>query len=1001
MPSQALSVVTALLPQIHFALKRRFGEDIPSGIRASIKSIEEEMMVVQEEIHRGSLLRDRDKHHKDEPDAPGDFRKLSVIPSSADIHPETRPFIRKNRVEGSYKNTDEYLDVQFRLLREDCIKPLRDGIKEYLRNRTKWENKRLQDIRVYEGARILEPYCGKRAVAHLIEFDIGKLKKVRWETTKRLISGSLLCFSSDNFKTALFGTIVERDVNDLRNGNLFVQFEGLNIQLLNSNPYEEYAMVESAAYFESYVHNLEGLKDFNGGSLPFQKYLLCNTEETTVNAPRYLRNKPTKYNFSSLVPDKSKAMKYAAINPLDLNEWPTKEEMGLDDSQYQAVQTAITKEFSVIQGPPGTGKTFIGLKICQALLENKEVWLPNQQTRPILVVCYTNHALDQFLEGILRFMGSAKKRGVPQLARLGGRMSSDNEKLQECSLSNIKRNVRFHHDGNELMGRRDMRDMISQVQVDKDNIKAQIDHFSEQIEGARTSIIHEMYIEHLMSPNLRDSLRAKKIPEGHSFIHEWLLEDIQTEERILPINDQQNSYDVQSNNEDGFGNEEEFDETDYGGDEEMARRNCDNFDIDKRRELAHGQREVLLSLEQLERAQDRTKTDQPEEGWIKVKGKANINKLKKYLKSQNYMTEAEANAVSDVWKLNFVDRWKLYHYWMAKYCEDKMMRIRTLIGQYQAHARRLYELYDEEDYRILRQCAVIGMTTTGAAKYRRLVKRIAPLIVIVEEAAEVLEAHIITSLNEACQHVILIGDHQQLKPNPTVYELGTKYHLNISLFERMVKNKMHCDTLGTQHRMRPEIAELMVPHIYKKLENHESVALYENIKGVQQNLFFISHTKKELSQEDTRSHSNIHEAEYITALYGYFLKQGYEPSQITILTLYTGQMFEIRRILDRKNLDHTRVTPVDNYQGEENDIILLSLVRSNEMRSIGFLKISNRVCVALSRAKKGLFVIGNMTQMEECSFLWLDIIKSLEQKKRVVKALPLACQNHPENNNNG
>ena len=94
-------------------------------------------------------------------------------------------------------------------------------------------------------------------------------------------------------------------------------------------------MVESGAYFESCVHNLEGLKDFNGATLPFQKYLLCNTEETIVNAPRYLLNKPTKYDFSSVVPDKSKAMKYAAINPLDLNAWPTKEEMGLDESQYQ------------------------------------------------------------------------------------------------------------------------------------------------------------------------------------------------------------------------------------------------------------------------------------------------------------------------------------------------------------------------------------------------------------------------------------------------------------------------------------------------------------------------------------------------------------------------------------------------------------------------------------------------------------------------------------------
>jgi superfamily I DNA and/or RNA helicase len=58
---------------------------------------------------------------------------------------------------------------------------------------------------------------------------------------------------------------------------------------------------------------------------------------------------------------------------------------------------------------------------------------------------------------------------------------------------------------------------------------------------------------------------------------------------------------------------------------------------------------------------------------------------------------------------------------------------------------------------------------------------------------------------------------------------------------------------------------------------------------------------------------------------------------------------------------------VDNYQGEENDIILLSLVRSNDDGTIGFLREDNRVCVAMSRAKKGLYVIGNFTMLSDRS----------------------------------
>ena len=57
------------------------------------------------------------------------------------------------------------------------------------------------------------------------------------------------------------------------------------------------------------------------------------------------------------------------------------------------------------------------------------------------------------------------------------------------------------------------------------------------------------------------------------------------------------------------------------------------------------------------------------------------------------------------------------------------------------------------------------------------------------------------------------------------------------------------------------------------------------------------------------------------------------------------------------------IKTVDNYQGEENDIVILSLVRSNNRDNIGFLKISNRVCVALSRARLGMYIFGNATTL--------------------------------------
>lgn len=132
---------------------------------------------------------------------------------------------------------------------------------------------------------------------------------------------------------------------------------------------------------------------------------------------------------------------------------------------------------------------------------------------------------------------------------------------------------------------------------------------------------------------------------------------------------------------------------------------------------------------------------------------------------------------------------------------------------------------------------------------------------IVEEAAEVLESHIITSITEYCEHLILIGDHQQLRPPTTVFKLAKDYQLDVSLFERLIKNniswqylRVQCSDvtikitlfrLQAQHRMRPEICKLLVPTIYGDLENHSSVFSYPPVKGFLKNIFFVNHSNPE------------------------------------------------------------------------------------------------------------------------------------------------------------
>lgn len=99
---------------------------------------------------------------------------------------------------------------------------------------------------------------------------------------------------------------------------------------------------------------------------------------------------------------------------------------------------------------------------------------------------------------------------------------------------------------------------------------------------------------------------------------------------------------------------------------------------------------------------------------------------------------------------------------------------------------------------------------------------------------------------------------------------------------------------------------------------------------------------------------------------------------------------------DEPLLKNVRITVVDNFQGEENKIILLSLVRSNSDNNIGFLKTENRVCVSLSRAKEGLYIIGNMDNLTNGSDIWKKINTTLEEQLCIGTELVLKCQIHQD-----
>uniref|UniRef100_A0A8C5L5Q0 Zinc finger, NFX1-type containing 1 n=1 Tax=Jaculus jaculus TaxID=51337 RepID=A0A8C5L5Q0_JACJA len=1003
---QETSMLISLLPTSLNTL-RASGVDIKEEMEKNLEEVQTLIEYLQEKRREGTLRADTCTLVP--PGAKGqieNYRTMPIYPTYNEVHLDQRPFLRPNIISGKYESTAVYLDTHFRLLREDFVRPLREGILELLQNFEDQclRKRKFDDIRIYFDTRIITPMCSPSGIVYKVQFDTKPLKFVRWQNSKRLLYGSLVCMSKDNFETFLFATVSNRELEDLCKGIVQLSFNEQSQQLLAEvQPSDSFLMVETTAYFEAYRHVLEGLQEVEEGDIPFQQNIVeCNSH---VKRPHYLIF-GGRYDFTPLTktpsaaadsPKNAKVLQRPTVNVLDFSHWPSKEALKLDDSQMEALQFALTRELAIIQGPPGTGKTYVGLKIVQALLTNKSVWQVNNQKFPILVVCYTNHALDQFLEGIYRSL-----HGVG-IVRVGGR--SNSEVLRQFTLRELRNNREFRRDLSMNL-RRAYMNIVTEMKASGEGLRIG----AKTLECTMQGVLREQFLQKYISPRHWDSLTNGPMQEmewttfqfgKYSMMLEWLGlgvgSFVQNTASVEPENTAQAE---ELEGEDGeeslidIAEEADLIQADRVIEEEEVmrpqRRKKDEKGADK--ELAKMLLAMTLDQNSPEPAAGQ---EQATEKWEiqRSRRKKMRNKMKNELRKLNTMTEAEANEIQDVWQLDLNSRWQLL--WLQMYQADTRQRILQYECQYRTSAKKMAELRLQEDLCILKDAQVIGMTTTGAAKYRQILQEVRPVIVIVEEAAEVLEAHTIATLSKACQHLILIGDHQQLRPSANVYDLAKNFNLEVSLFERLVKVNIPFVRLNYQHRMRPEIARLLTPHIYQDLENHPSVLKYEKIKGVSSNLFFVEHSFPEQEIQEGRSHQNWHEAHFLVELCKYFLCQEYLPSQITILTTYTGQLFCLRKLMPAKTFAGIKVHVVDKYQGEENDIILLSLVRSNQEGKMGFLQIPNRICVALSRAKKGMYCIGNM-QMLAREPLWSKIMHTLRENEQLGPSLRLCCQNHPD-----
>ncbi|KAJ5689181.1 ATP binding protein [Penicillium macrosclerotiorum] len=850
--------------------------------------------------------------------------------------PDNDVLLAPNVISEAWSSRDDYLKTHYNLIREDAVAPLRDAV-AFLRSRPSMND--TNDVAIYEKVFINRVTFAHRGLAFRISFSTRRAgRKILWKYSSRLITGSLVALTpaNDMFSTrCVVAIIAARALENLSMEPPEVDIFFVCPDDIDFDPQQEWVMVEArAGYFEAYRHTMTALQKLSKERFPLHNHI-CQLQ-ARIGAPEYIGANPV-MDFRGMVPkDFYGNTRFSVLGGLSSAPLGS-----LNIYQRAALKEIFSKKLAIIQGPPGTGKTFVSVVALKLLLAHMRPGDP-----PIVLATQTNHALDQLLLHLSDFESD--------YIRLGGR-STD---LRVCNRTLFSvRKLQYQpalRGGLLEPARREISSLVTAMM----KIFKPFDR--ERGEGALTGSIFIQY--GLLTQDQIDSLEDG----GQIWTHTTTGQDI--DPLMVWLGDEVVKFKTNHSNESLSFTEDEID-MEY---------------------------ELLRELE-AEQAPD-------SDEWEALKG--SFIELGATVRGRQWNTVPENTMnrylqTTDLWKIPAKARGAVYNELrkrLFKIAQDKLVEE---VKKYNECSKKLLIGKYERDYQLLRKAKLVGMTTTGLSKYRALVSSLKPRIVMIEEAAEVIEAPVAVACFESLQHLILVGDHKQLKGRCALKDLaGKPFYLDISMFERLVQNGISFVMLREQRRMAPEIRQVLDP-IYGDLHDHDSVQNYPLIQGMGDiRSFFFTHDYPEAG-DSLSSKINEFEAVMVVEFFNYLLLNGASVNKVTILTFYNGQrklllkILKTHRYLEKQS---PRVVTVDSFQGEENDIVLLSLVRSSNGHGIGFLSVDNRVCVALSRARYGMYIFGNAEHLVSGSLLWRDVVEIMtggkNENSRVGSALPLTCRTH-------
>lgn len=296
--------------------------------------------------------------------------------------------------------------------------------------------------------------------------------------------------------------------------------------------------------------------------------------------------------------------------------------------------------------------------------------------------------------------------------------------------------------------------------------------------------------------------------------------------------------------------------------------------------------------------------------------------------------------------------------------------------------QRATELEIKINADLFEQARVVSCTLIGSAY--RLMERRHFSTLFIDEAAQALEPACWAAILKA-DRVVMSGDHQQLPPTVKSLE-ATKGGLADTLMQKVVALHPGCVTLLTvQYRMNEDIMNFPSHWFYHGRLQAAPEASHRQVSPLDTPLTWIDTSEEtedvEISEHRTKtgSISNADEARLVIHTLRDYIEmispQKIENERIDfgIITPYRGQARLLRRLLKmqhyfRKLKRHITVGTVDGFQGQERDVIVISLVRSNAEGQIGFLRDLRRMNVAMTRARMKLIIVGNTETLSRHKF---------------------------------